>query len=101
MLWRRLTRGGMSCSSPRRLTAWPGLCWPAWLAPTGLTSPPVDGDQPSLLIDLVTWGETLGFDILAAGKSSEYDFVFDRTSGRVTSNGVTAQPAGAGRLVAH
>ena len=56
----------------------------------GVGVTPVDGDQPSLLIDLVTWAETLGFEILAAGKSSEYDFVFDRASGRVTSNGVSA-----------
>lgn len=54
----------------------------------GLT--PVDGDQPSLLIDLVTWGETLGFDIICAGKSSEYDFVFDHAAGRVVSNGTSA-----------
>lgn len=60
----------------------------------GVDIAPVDGDQPSLLIDLVTWGETLGFDILAAGKSSEYDFVFDRTSGRVISNGMTASLPG-------
>ena len=56
----------------------------------GVGVTPVDGDQPSLLIDLITWGETLGFDILAAGKSSEYDFVFDRASGAVTSNGKEA-----------
>lgn len=63
----------------------------------GVRLAPVDGDQPSLLIDLVTWGETLGLDILCAGKSSEYDFVFDRASGRVTSNGVAADlPALAG-----
>ena len=55
----------------------------------GVGVTPVDGDQPSLLIDLVTWGETLGFDIIAAGKSSEYDFVFDAASGAVTSNGKT------------
>ena len=54
----------------------------------GVGITPVDGDQPSLLIDLVTWAETLGFEILAAGKSSEYDFVFDATSGTVISNGV-------------
>jgi predicted homoserine dehydrogenase-like protein len=48
---------------------------------------PVDGDQPSLLIDLVTWAETLGLEILAAGKSSEYDFVFDPARETLTSNG--------------
>ncbi len=50
---------------------------------------PVDGDQPSLLIGLVTWAETLGFTIIAAGKSSEYDFVFDATTGIMTSNKVS------------
>ena len=48
---------------------------------------PVDGDQPSLLIGLVTWAETLGFEIIAAGKSSEYDFVFDERTGVLTCNG--------------
>jgi predicted homoserine dehydrogenase-like protein len=46
----------------------------------------VDGDQPSLLIGLATWAEVMGFHIIAAGKSSEYDFVFDPTSRRLTSN---------------
>ncbi len=35
-----------------------------------------DGDQPSNLIGLVTWARTLGFEIIAAGKSSEYDYVY-------------------------
>lgn len=48
---------------------------------------PVDGDQPSLLIGLVTWAEALGFEIIAAGKSSEYDFVYDPQNGTLTSNG--------------
>jgi predicted homoserine dehydrogenase-like protein len=56
----------------------------------GVGVTPVDGDQPALLIDLVTWAETLGFDILCAGKSSEYDLVFDAPSGLVTSNGQQA-----------
>jgi predicted homoserine dehydrogenase-like protein len=51
----------------------------------GLVCTPVDGDQPSLLIDLVTWAETLGLEIIAAGKSSEYDFVYDPDSGRITT----------------
>jgi predicted homoserine dehydrogenase-like protein len=46
----------------------------------------VDGDQPSLLIGLVSWAEVLGFDVIAAGKSSEYDFVFDPSSGCLSSN---------------
>jgi len=64
----------------------------------GVDIAPVDGDQPSLLIDLITWGETLGFEILAGGKSSEYDFVFDPADGTVTSNGRAASLPG---LAAH
>jgi predicted homoserine dehydrogenase-like protein len=68
---------------------------------------PVDGDQPSLLIGLVTWAQTLGFDIVAAGKSSEYDFVYDEVAGTMSSDGKTIAMAGfaphrdlAGRAVA-
>ncbi|WP_249976991.1 flagellar biosynthesis protein FlgA [Vreelandella olivaria] len=53
---------------------------------------PLDGDQPSLLIGLLTWAKTLGFEIIAAGKSSEYDFIWDEASATVTCNG-TAFPA--------
>src|SRR5262249_57360562 len=43
----------------------------------GLVYSPVDGDQPSLLIKLVAWARELGLEVLAAGKASEYDFVYD------------------------
>ena len=43
----------------------------------GLVYSTVEGDQPSLLIGLITWAESLGLDIVCAGKSSEYDFVVD------------------------
>lgn len=43
-----------------------------------------DGDQPANLIGWVSWARTLGLDIVAAGKSSEYDLVFDPASGRIT-----------------
>jgi predicted homoserine dehydrogenase-like protein len=63
-----------------------------WLAvgarQRGRVATPVDGDQPSLLIGLITWARTLGFEIVAAGKSSEYDFVFDEASGVLSCNGV-------------
>ena len=36
-----------------------------------------EGEQPSLLIGLNSWAETLGLEVLAAGKSSEYDFVLE------------------------
>lgn len=51
----------------------------------GLVCTTADGDQPALLIALVTWAQTLGFPIVAAGKSSEYDFVFDRDAGIMRS----------------
>ena len=41
----------------------------------GLVYTEVEGDQPSLLIGLMSWARTIGLDIRAAGKSSEYDFV--------------------------
>jgi len=47
----------------------------------GLPHTLVDGDQPALLIGLVSWARLLGLPIVAAGKSSEYDFVFDPAAG--------------------
>lgn len=44
----------------------------------------VDGDQPALLIGLVSWARLLGLPIVAAGKSSEYDYVFHPDTGDVT-----------------
>jgi predicted homoserine dehydrogenase-like protein len=44
-------------------------------ADAGLIHTPVDGDQPSLLVGLVTWARTLGLEILCAGKASEFDLV--------------------------
>lgn len=60
----------------------------------GCVVTPVDGDQPSLLIGLITWAEVLGFEIIAAGKSSEYDFVFDHGTGQLTSNAATIDAPG-------
>lgn len=48
----------------------------------GLAWTLVDGDQPALLIGLVSWARTLGLPVIAAGKSSEYDFVFDPRDGQ-------------------
>jgi predicted homoserine dehydrogenase-like protein len=50
----------------------------------GLVYTPVDGDQPSLLLGLLSWARTLGLDVVAAGKSSEYDFVYEPGSGVVS-----------------
>jgi predicted homoserine dehydrogenase-like protein len=46
---------------------------------------PVDGDQPSLLIGLVEWANTLGLPVICAGKASESDFVWDPSTGQVTA----------------
>ena len=40
-----------------------------------------NGDQPRNLIDLYSWGRLLGLEIIAAGKSSEYDFIWDTETG--------------------
>jgi predicted homoserine dehydrogenase-like protein len=75
----------------------PGLAHLA--AANGVIVTPVDGDQPSLLIGLVTWAEVLGFDIVAAGKSSEYDFSYDPATGKLSSNGTTVDAPGFGDLL--
>jgi len=67
----------------------PGL--KALAAERGRIVTTVDGDQPSLLIGLATWAEVMGFHIVAAGKSSEYDFVFDPSSRRLVSNERSAE----------
>lgn len=44
----------------------------------------VNGDQPRNLLDLYSWAKLLGLDVIAVGKSSEYDFVWDRETGEMT-----------------
>ncbi|MEA5032910.1 MAG: hypothetical protein VB025_12265 [Sphaerochaeta sp.] len=41
----------------------------------------VNGDQPGNLVQLYSWAKTLGLEIIAAGKSSEYDFIYDPQNG--------------------
>ena len=41
----------------------------------------VNGDQPRNLLDLWSWAKLLGLEIICAGKSSEYDFVWDSETG--------------------
>lgn len=54
-----------------------GVYLAAEAAKRGLVYTPADGDQPSNLIGLISWARFLGLDIVAAGKSSEYDYVYD------------------------
>lgn len=64
----------------------------------GLVCTTADGDQPALLIALVTWAETLGLPIVAAGKSSEYDFVFDPVAETMTVEARTVPVPGFGEV---
>ncbi|MBO1077938.1 NAD(P)H-dependent oxidoreductase [Roseomonas haemaphysalidis] len=67
----------------------------------GVVYTTAEGDQPANLIGLVTWARLLGFEVVAAGKSSEYDFVFDHDSGDLTWTDRTCHApglAGAWRL---
>lgn len=41
----------------------------------------VNGDQPRNLVDLYSWGKVLGLEIIAAGKASEYDYVWNPDMG--------------------
>jgi len=71
----------------------------AMAAENGQIVTPIDGDQPSLLIGLITWAQVLGLEIVAAGKSSEYDFVFDPETGIVTANGTAVHMPEFGTLL--
>ena len=64
----------------------------------GLVYTPVDGDQPSLLMQLVVWARVLGLEILCAGKTSEYDFVYDPAAKRLTSLDRVADAVGVDAL---
>ena len=53
----------------------------------GVVCAAVDGDQPSLAIELVAWARMLGFEVVCAGKSSEYDFVYEEASRTIAAVG--------------
>ncbi|HEX4944629.1 MAG TPA: hypothetical protein VFV55_09775 [Usitatibacteraceae bacterium] len=59
----------------------------------GVVYTTVAGDQPANLIGLVTWARVLGFEVVAAGKSSEYDFVFHPRSNEVRQAGIARRVA--------
>jgi len=46
-----------------------------------------DGDQPSLLVGLVSRARLLGLEVVMAGKASEYDVVWDPAAGRLGYHG--------------
>lgn len=58
-------------------------------AAKGLSYLPGDGDQPANLLRLVDWVSAVGLDIVAIGKSGEYDLQFNPETGTVTQAGET------------
>lgn len=76
-----------------------GIALSRLAAKQGVVYTTADGDQPANLIGWVSWARTLGLEIVAAGKSSEYDLVFDPATGMITQLDETfAAPAMAGLL---
>jgi predicted homoserine dehydrogenase-like protein len=68
-------------------------------ADAGLSYLLADGDQPADLLRLVDWVALVGLDLVAIGKSSEYDLVFDPETGRVDQNGVVIEASALGDLL--
>jgi len=64
----------------------------------GLVATPVDGDQPSLLIGLLSWARLLGLEVVSAGKSSEYDFIYDQFRNSVSWRGESIRVPGFSRV---
>jgi predicted homoserine dehydrogenase-like protein len=65
---------------------------------TGLVHAPVEGDQPALLVAFVARARLLGLPVVAAGKSTESDYVFDAAAETVACWGRTRQAPGYERL---
>jgi predicted homoserine dehydrogenase-like protein len=60
-----------------------GTALAAMAAERGLVYTPAFGDQPANLIEWYERARLLGLDVVAIGKSGEYDLVFDPSTGRV------------------
>ena len=58
-----------------------------------------EGDQPSLLIGLLTWVKAAGLTPVSVGKASEYDFIYDRDADTVTVLGDTLKASGISRTL--
>ena len=66
-----------------------GVALSAKARAAGLSYLPGDGDQPANLLRLVSWVLECGFDVVALGKSGEYDLAFDPATGVVDQAGTT------------
>jgi len=76
-----------------------GVALAAKARAAGLRYLPGDGDQPANLLRLVAWVLACGFDIVALGKSSEYDLAFDPATGVVDQAGVLLDAPGLAALL--
>jgi len=65
----------------------------------GLAHLPVEGDQPALLIALVARARLLGLPVVAAGKSTESDYVYDPAAGTLSAWGQTLAVPGYAALL--
>ncbi|MEU4659290.1 homoserine dehydrogenase [Streptomyces sp. NPDC023723] len=84
MAERALTGGRHVAMVSKEVDSVAGLYLADLAAERGLVYTTADGDQPANLIGLVTWAELLGLDVVAIGKSTEYDLVYDPEAGTVT-----------------
>ena len=49
----------------------------------GVVCTPVDGDQHGALMQLVEWARLIGLEVVAAGKSRDAEFIYDRKNKKV------------------
>ncbi|WP_129842017.1 homoserine dehydrogenase [Streptomyces sp. RFCAC02] len=94
-----LTAGRHVAMVSKEVDSVAGLHLARLAADHGVVYTTADGDQPANLIGLVTWAETLGLDIVAVGKSSEYDLVLDPAAGTVTMLDTTVPAPGLAGLL--
>ena len=76
-----------------------GVALAAAAARAGVRYLPGDGDQPANLVRLASWIERVGLEIVALGKSSEYDLVFDPDAGTITQLDTTIEAPGMANLL--
>ncbi|NRD27414.1 homoserine dehydrogenase [Frigoribacterium sp. VKM Ac-2836] len=76
-----------------------GVALSAKARAAGLRYLPGDGDQPANLLRLVAWVLECGFDVVALGKSGEYDLAFDPATGVVDQAGTTVDAPALGSLL--
>lgn len=79
-----LTAGRHVAMASKEVDAVAGTQLAALAARHGAVYTPAGGDQPANLLGLYRWGRRIGLDIVAVGKSSEYDLVFNPATGQVT-----------------